>query len=256
MKDRKLITLENLMTYFAQTRTQGVDINKAVEGDWYTIGVLGIKTFPKTSTTGNKYFVWRIFDLKKTSVAVTVYSSAYDKHFNLQEGSVVVILNPVFWLMRSDSFTFKITDADQISKIGMSRDYGLCQAMSKQQLPCKNVINKFAGVYCSYHIKDKVQKINRRMVLNDNYGLSHISMIKPSELHHNLSRGNSYIPPNSKTSEKASESSANSDLKIVRPIGSGIGAMYFKKQQGLDTTETAESLLMKHRKKMTFKKST
>jgi len=246
MKDRRLITLENLMTFFQQSRTQGLDINKAVDGDWFTIGVVGIKTFPKTASSGNKYFVWRIYDLKKTSVAVTVYNNAFEKHFNIQEGSVIVLLNPVFWLMQSDSFTFKITEGEQITKIGMSADYGLCQATSKQQLPCKNVINKTDGSYCSYHIKDKVQKLNRRMVLNDNYGISHIATIKPNELHHNLSKGKSFVPPIS----TGKDSTPNTDLKMIRPIGRGVGAMYFKQQQGLNVTETAESLLLKHRRRM------
>jgi len=224
-----------------------------VEGDWFTIGVLGIKTFPKTAVSGNKYFVWRIYDLKRTSVAVTVYNSAYENHFNIQEGSVVVLLNPTFWMMQSDSFTFKIADADQVTKIGMSRDYGLCQAMSKQQLPCKNVINKVEGSYCSYHIKDKVQKLNRRMVLNDNYGLSHISMIKPTALHHNLSRGQTSFfkgsITNDNTADKAKDLPCNSELKTIRPIGRGVGAMYIKQQQGLGITDSAEALLLKHRRK-------
>jgi hypothetical protein len=248
MKERRLITLDNLMTFFIKSRAQGIDINKAVEGDWFTIGVLGIKTFPKTAVSGNKYFVWRIYDLKHTSVAVTVYNNAYEKHFNMQEGSVVVILNPVFWMMQKDSFSFKITEAEQVTTIGMSRDYGLCQSISKQQLPCKNIINKSEGNHCSYHIKDKVQKQNRRMVLNDNYGLSHIAMIKPTELHHNLSRGQTLSGRFFNSPNK--DSSNSSELKIVRPIGRGVGAMYFKQQQGLAFTETAESLLLKHRKRI------
>jgi len=229
-----------------------------VEGDWFTIGVLGIKTFPKTAVSGNKYFVWRIYDLKRTSVAVTVYNSAFEKHFNIQEGSVVVLLNPTFWMMQSDSFTFKIADADQVTKIGMSRDYGLCQAMSKQQLPCKNVINKAEGGYCSYHIKDKVQKINRRMVLNDNYGLSHIAMLKPTDLHHNLSLGQTSFFKNStsdNTADKVKDLPSNSELKIIRPIGRGVGAMYIKQQQGLTITDSAEALLLKHKRRITSENS-
>jgi len=115
----------------------------------------------------------------------------------------------------------------------------------------KNVINKSQGTYCSYHVKEKVQKMNKRMVLNDNYGLSHIAMIKPDELHQNLSRGQGqgirHIPDKYVEKDKANP---HKPEVIINPIGRGVGAMYFKQVQGQGVKDSAESLLLKHRKRI------
>ncbi|WWD21887.1 hypothetical protein CI109_106375 [Kwoniella shandongensis] len=93
---------------------------------------------------------------------------AYEKWCNLNEGSVVAILNPRVWRnLRGGGnnphpLEFPLglnpTSGDSIALIGQARDLGYCTATQKDGNRCKSWVDLRQGAVCEYHVHAAIQR--------------------------------------------------------------------------------------------------
>ncbi|KAK8846571.1 hypothetical protein IAR55_005657 [Kwoniella newhampshirensis] len=93
---------------------------------------------------------------------------AYEKWCNLNEGSVVAILNPRVWRnLRAGGngphpLEFPLglnpNSADSIALIGQARDLGCCSAIQKDGNRCKTWVDLRQGPVCEYHVHAAIQR--------------------------------------------------------------------------------------------------
>ena len=107
---------------------------------WVTIGVVadkGFKGLSKTSANGGKYMIWNLTDLKGTSVSAFLFREAHTKHWQMSEGSVVLLFNAEVLPAKEDGrFALSISHAGKLAKLGTSAHFGHCKANRKDGNPC------------------------------------------------------------------------------------------------------------------------
>ncbi|KAK2665577.1 hypothetical protein Ddye_004151 [Dipteronia dyeriana] len=129
-----------------------------ISGCWATAGVLIEKGYPKTSSIGQKYSIWKIAYLDETVISVFLFGDAYEKNCKEEAGMVFALFNcAVRKAGKGSDFSLSVSSASRILKLGTSVDYGVCKGKGSGGVPCTAAINKRKGVYCSFH-KSKAAK--------------------------------------------------------------------------------------------------
>ncbi|KAK1558235.1 hypothetical protein Q3G72_000037 [Acer saccharum] len=129
-----------------------------ISGCWATAGVLIEKGYPKTSSIGQQYSIWKIAYLDETAISVFLFGDAYEKNCKEEAGTVFALFNcAVRKAGKGSDFSLSVSSASRILKLGTSVDYGVCKGKGSGGVPCTTVINKRKGVYCSFH-KSKAAK--------------------------------------------------------------------------------------------------
>ncbi|KAL5788851.1 hypothetical protein ACOSP7_005800 [Xanthoceras sorbifolium] len=123
-----------------------------ISGCWATVGVLTEKGYPKTSSIGQKYSIWKFGCLDENTVSVFLFGDAYEQNCKEEAGTVFALFNcAVRKAVKGSDFSLSVSYASRILKLGTSVDYGVCKGKRNDGVPCTAVINKRKGVYCSFH---------------------------------------------------------------------------------------------------------
>jgi DNA polymerase III alpha subunit len=91
MENRHFQPLHSIQTLAGNISQTG---HHDIPGDWITVGVLVEKSPPKTATSGKKYCVFKLSDLKGTIVNVFLFGAVFEAHWKETVGAVLAILNP------------------------------------------------------------------------------------------------------------------------------------------------------------------
>ena len=65
-----------------------------IEGDWATIGLISERTSPRESSTGSKYILFKLTDLRGSTINLFLFEQAFDQFWKEQVGTVLGVLNP------------------------------------------------------------------------------------------------------------------------------------------------------------------
>lgn len=107
-----------------------------------TIGVLSRKTISKASSNGGSFMVWSISDLNDTELGVFLFGDAYEGHWKEIEGSIVAVLNATMLpASEKNRFAFKVTEANEIVKLGRAVDFGVCKGLTSGEARCRLAVN-------------------------------------------------------------------------------------------------------------------
>lgn len=64
-----------------------------IQGCWATVGVLTEKGYPKTSSIGQKYSIWKLGCLDENTISVFLFGDAYEQNCKEESGSVFALFN-------------------------------------------------------------------------------------------------------------------------------------------------------------------
>lgn len=149
--------------------------------NWSFIGIILKKSDPlmtkitERNKVSKKYMKLTMGNFHHT-VSIMLFGDSFNKYWKLQQGEVVVLLNPdVKRNPGGDGFTLSINhDLDSIIEIGMSRDFGKCDKMTSKNVPCLMIIDKSKQKWCNYHQDEffnQGQRGGSRMALQGSVGL-------------------------------------------------------------------------------------
>ncbi|KAK4847657.1 hypothetical protein QYF36_004355 [Acer negundo] len=117
-----------------------------ISGCWATAGVLIEKGYPKTSSIGQQYSIWKIAYLDETAISVFLFGDAYEKNCKEEAGTVFALFNcAVRKAGKGSGFSLSVSSASRILKLGTSVDYGVCKGKGSGGVPCTAVINKYVS---------------------------------------------------------------------------------------------------------------
>ncbi|XP_031265725.1 protein MCM10 homolog isoform X2 [Pistacia vera] len=170
-----------------------------LSGCWATVGVLTEKGYPKTSSIGKNYSIWKIGCLDENTISVFLFGDAYQQNLKEQAGTVFALF---YCTVRRDTkgpgFSLTVTSPSQILKMGTSVDYGVCKGKRKDGMACTVVINKRKGIYCKYHkvktsdkfstMRTELKGGNLRTAFRDPYKPEGIYMVDPLADRSNLTK--------------------------------------------------------------------
>ncbi|KAJ3339972.1 minichromosome maintenance- protein [Gonapodya sp. JEL0774] len=171
---RKFIPISELRTRFHHGDDSSMD--------WYTIGVLGERSSPKTSANNKKYVTLKFTDLAGNFVNTFLFDGAFETHWKEVAGSVVVLANAdvVQPTERHTNIGLSISNPDKFMKFGHSVDLTTCKATRRDGQACSSVLDIRQGDYCDYHavsaLKNKKTKRQEFAVADAPY---HIGPPKP-----------------------------------------------------------------------------
>ncbi|XP_064400268.1 protein MCM10 homolog [Halichondria panicea] len=171
MASRKMVRIPRLLA-----KVKGGE----VEGDWVSIGVIVDKLPPKDSKKGDKYSVWKLSDLSGQSAVVTVFlfGQAYQEHWKTPLGYVVALLNPNIMPGKEDAVdlggvALSLDHPKKLMLMGVSQDFTICKATTKNGRKCTNFANASDGGCCDYHVQSAYSRSrSNRMELQTGYGPS------------------------------------------------------------------------------------
>ncbi|DAZ93164.1 TPA: hypothetical protein N0F65_005514 [Lagenidium giganteum] len=159
--------------------------------DWVTIGVVVRKTVSKAAASGSSFMVWALSDLEGTELGVFLFGDAYSAYWREDEGTIMAILNAAA-LPSSDrgNFALKVSNADQVCKLGVAVDFGICKGTTSSETRCKLAVNTAKTHFCNHHITDKFIKAGRgRQQLNNNVGGFRKNLLGNHATQKNISTG-------------------------------------------------------------------
>ncbi|KAJ0011211.1 hypothetical protein Pint_34297 [Pistacia integerrima] len=166
-----------------------------LSGCWATVGVLIEKGYPKTSSIGKNYSIWKIGCLDENTISVFLFGDAYQQNLKEQAGTVFALFNcTVRRDTKGPGFSLTVTSPSQILKMGTSVDYGVCKGKRKDGMACTVVINKRKGIYCKYHkvkTSDKFSTMRTELkggIFRDPYKPEGIYMVDPLADRSNLTK--------------------------------------------------------------------
>ncbi|KAJ0077208.1 hypothetical protein Patl1_36030 [Pistacia atlantica] len=170
-----------------------------LSGCWATVGVLTEKGYPKTSSIGKNYSIWKIGCLDENTISVFLFGDAYQQNLKEQAGTVFALFNcTVRRDTKGPGFSLTVTSPSQILKMGTSVDYGVCKGKRKDGMVCTVVINKRKGIYCKYHkvktsdkfstMRTELKGGNLRTAFRDPYKPEGIYMVDPLADRSNLTK--------------------------------------------------------------------
>ena len=161
-------TMKDLMESRKMVRISTINLhlqNGTIEGDWVTIGVLVNKGNPKTSQKGSQYSIWQLSDLKDCTktVALFLFGGAHKNLWKTSVGTVVGILNSQIMKDKqndksTDILTLSINNHQKLLVMGASKDLGWCKGKTKQNIQCRQFVNKSSCEFCIYHIQKEYKK--------------------------------------------------------------------------------------------------
>ncbi|ETO03719.1 hypothetical protein RFI_33683, partial [Reticulomyxa filosa] len=154
LKECKLVSINRI----AQLK----DTPRVKDGGFAVVGVIGLKSL-RASSTGNKYLLLTVHDLRESSVACFVFDDKIISQLhNLVESDIVAIVGAkildskdvrvfiaficvlfLYSFAQRDDIALCINDDNQILIAGTAMDFGRCKKVKKDLTQCNNIINKF-----------------------------------------------------------------------------------------------------------------
>ena len=129
----------------------------AVPSAWLTIAVLVDKGPAKPTARGDSFCVWKMSDLRQTTLSVFLFGDAFSHAWKELPGTVFAILTPrpvppkegAAALM--DGGALSIEKHTQLQHIGTALDFALCKGERRDGKPCGMWVNRSECEYCEYH---------------------------------------------------------------------------------------------------------
>ncbi|KXS21611.1 hypothetical protein M427DRAFT_118640 [Gonapodya prolifera JEL478] len=128
--------------------------------NWYTIGVIGEKSSPRTSSNNKKYLVIKLTDLAGHIVSVFLFDAAFETHWKEVVGSVIVVANAEV-VPATDTYTtvgLSVSNPDKYMTLGMSADMARCKGTRRDGQECTVVLDARHGEYCDFHAESAYKK--------------------------------------------------------------------------------------------------
>jgi hypothetical protein len=140
--------------------------------DWVLFGVLASKTMSKSASSGSNYCIWKVSDLRSTSLSVFLHGDAYEGHRQQQAGKIVAIVNAKVLPAKNGAgkngnMALAVRQACEIAVIGDAVDFGVCKGTKKTGEKCTMVVNTSVCDYCEFHAAAQYKKLRGgRLELN------------------------------------------------------------------------------------------
>ncbi len=138
---------------------------------WLTIGVLVDKGPTKSTHGGNQFCVWRLSDLKRSSMATNVslflFGEACSAAWKELPGTAFALINAKAVPRKdgagagADEGALSIDKLQQLQRIGHASEFAFCKAERRDGKPCTMWINKEECEYCDYHVGAALRQANR-----------------------------------------------------------------------------------------------
>ena len=151
----------SLQDFFKLETLPRMDLEGAANGrmgSWATLGVLKEKSEPKSASGGQKFMCVQLGDLRETTVTLFLFGEAFREHWTQTLGSVVVVLDAKLRRggrggsgLGSGEITLSIDRPEQLFRVGVAADMGVCRGVCQSGRPCSMVIDRRQGEYCDYH---------------------------------------------------------------------------------------------------------
>lgn len=163
------------------------DLKAQKDLQWFTIGIMGSKSEPKTSAKGNSYIIWNMYDVSHLEagrdVSLFLFGNSYKKFWKSSEFEVFIIKKPDFMDDLKNSggagdkklnknnkardsakkISISIRNDSQLELLGVAKDLSYCQAFKRGQgetpaereagQRCKNLVNVSETKFCIFHCK-------------------------------------------------------------------------------------------------------
>jgi minichromosome maintenance protein 10 len=134
------------------------DLRHTISGRWATAGVLVEKSV-KQSSNGGSYSVWKLSDLGRDDVCVSVFlfGQAHIDNWKEPEGTIWSIVDAQLNESKGErdkgrpSATVDGKDPRALWKLGASADFGRCKGARKDGNNCTMHVNRSLTEYCAYH---------------------------------------------------------------------------------------------------------
>ena len=109
---------------------------------------------------------------------------------NILRGSILVLINPgILPANEKNTFSLKVSCADQIVVLGTSPDFGICKGQTPAGKRCSHAVNVQLSPYCRYHLVSKYKTAGKgRLELNGAFSSSKF-VLRGGDGMHNVSRG-------------------------------------------------------------------
>ena len=134
------------------------DLRHTISGRCATAGVLVEKSV-KQSSNGGSYSVWKLSDLGRDDVCVSVFlfGQAHIDNWKEPEGTIWSIVDAQLNESKGErdkgrpSATVDGKDPRALWKLGASADFGRCKGARKDGNNCTMHVNRSLTEYCAYH---------------------------------------------------------------------------------------------------------
>ena len=171
------LAIEERTTHFPFVRLEHVRRAKAdtFQGCWSTIAAVVEKGLPREGAKGSRYLILKLGNLDSDDThAVFLFGDAYQAHWRLHAGSIVLLQNAK---ARADASkagnsahssggpSFSIAQPDQLCVVGRARDYGICAGTRKDGSACTMPVNVSRCAYCKYHASMGLKKLRQSQSL-------------------------------------------------------------------------------------------
>ena len=130
-------------------------------GPWSTLAVVVEKGFPKEGANGNKFLVLKIGDLEDTSFSLFLFGDAYGSHCVKVETGDVYLFSCAKAKVdeKNRSVSFSVANSDQLTRIGVAKDFGICKGTRRDGTLCSMAVNLQRSEYCKYHASHALKKL-------------------------------------------------------------------------------------------------
>lgn len=135
LANRSVVSLKDI-----RSRHHGIGLGPS----WATICAVGEISDTREASSGNLYSIWKLTDLKDTSVSLFLFGRAHsDLTGEVQPGSVVAILSAK--VREGRELDLSVDNADQVLVLGTASEFGYCKAKNhvryinhatEQSTPC------------------------------------------------------------------------------------------------------------------------
>ncbi|XP_024532694.1 protein MCM10 homolog isoform X1 [Selaginella moellendorffii] len=127
-------------------------IGDGVRGSWATIAVLSDKGQPRVSSNSKNYVIWKLSCLNESTVSLFLFGDAYKEHWKEAVGSVIAVFDAkVRHDDKKGDFSLSVADVNQLTVVGTSLDFAICNGKRKDGAPCSVPVNRKEGAYCKFH---------------------------------------------------------------------------------------------------------
>lgn len=151
---RNAVNMQNLVS---MVKCKAKTIPACGELGWVTVAVLANRGEAKSG--GKSMFKsWDLTDFGPFVYKAYLNDEAYRIHGDLFEGAIVALVNPQVNL-NGDSFTLRLTRADQVVVLGRSTELGKCKMLTGFGNYCNRVVNLTTSSMCIEHSKGIASKV-------------------------------------------------------------------------------------------------
>jgi hypothetical protein len=138
----------------------------ASEATWLTIGVLVDKGPAKPTARGDSFCVWKLSDLRRTTVSVFLFGEAFSRAWKELPGTVFAVLAPRTVPRKDgapagDGGALSIEKQQQLQRIGQASDFAFCKGERRDGKPCGMWVNRAECEYCEFHAAAALRQLNK-----------------------------------------------------------------------------------------------